>query len=1364
MKKSISIFSLVLLLFSIFTPAFTYANTWENQEIKPDAENSDLPVSWSEDIQKDTTVGEDTNNDWQASTIATDDKWDSTEWVSWNETSADLEKNIEDVKLEAPILIWTSAEEDATPVQCFDFVIENWVLSQVNPTYAEWCSERVVTIPSNVTEIWDWAWFWALDEVWVEKIVVPDSVTKIWNWAFYHLSGSVNITLWTWVNWIWEQAFKWSDWVWKIFNWNINLSNFSFVWTGAFSWAIINDLNITFADNAEIHQQAFQNTTIKNVNFYNASLIGYLSFQNSKIWKLNIQWNDDWAVIDNLAFEWAEINEIELWNVSRVVRLAFHYVNWVNELVLTWKDEWVDFEEQAFRWVLFNDDANITLSNVRYVNKQAFDKEWSQNIRNINKLTIKWTWDDSLLGYLSFQGFSIKSIDIDWIKKVGELAFENLKNVESINITWVNNWTTIDKNAFQYFTTSGRADIKLYNIDNIYSWAFYNYQQPPQINTLDIKFVWEHWYIDQQAFWNASIRNISIDNIEKVWWLAFQYINGVNTLNITWTNNWFIIENNAFEWTKISNINLNNVSKIGSWSFLRMLGDIESLNIVWNENWVVIEESAFQQSWPYNKIKNINIDNVKRIWKTAFQMTNTEYLKINWYGDWLDIEESAFQESWPRNPINYIEINNVKSIWLFAFQWVQNVNQLIINWFWDWVVISRSSFEDSIINKIQIDNLKQMDEYAFIRVQNVDELKIVWNENWASITWQAFQNAWINWVVYLYDVKNVWKWAFLDSTLTGLNLYWSKNGCEIQTWAFQNAGRLKEVLLWTWVTNIWELAFFTDTWVNNDRVWTLETVIISWADAWTVIQSKAFSNNKIKNLILWPNLTIWDEVFVRNANSDNLEVYLWYDNITFWDFALTYELDRPITFVTDIETSRFDDRSTEFYKAWINLIQWRRINFVNEWTLEKSIVIKQNDKYVLPEGLLKLWYELLWWTEEWNDEVFDFDSNVVTENKIFNAKWRSLQDKSTETSNNVSYLKTTEVTIDGSEIKDANINDTSYIELVSSNNLPNEIFTDSSKTAVKETEIKASANSELEYQWWVEVYLELTVTNNKERLPWTAKFSVPIAVKVPVSADKDVVRIKVKHEWGQFGYDGLTLNPENSCIAWEPVNDKYAGEAVKVMINNWEKYATIYTCSASTFVAYTEKWIVYPSAWGWRSINTKSNTQDQEHNSADINEQKENKASTTTSGNTVTVEGNIKKYGNIKLTRWEVAVMTNILLNVFPQLVEWKQELDDVENACSNYADEQKFTKDEKKAIARLCKLSIMWIHADDNRPLEEFLVNNNTTNDEFSKVINRSISTYNEKDLSTVKDALKKLENNEDDVVFWTLYDMFMSIKNVLN
>jgi hypothetical protein len=46
-------------------------------------------------------------------------------------------------------------------------------------------------------------------------------------------------------------------------------------------------------------------------------------------------------------------------------------------------------------------------------------------------------------------------------------------------------------------------------------------------------------------------------------------------------------------------------------------------------------------------------------------------------------------------------------------------------------------------------------------------------------------------------------------------------------------------------------------------------------------------------------------------------------------------------------------------------------------------------------------------------------------------------------------------------------------------------------------------------------------------------------------------------------------------------------------------------------------------------------------------------------------------------------------------------------------------------------------------------MVNQDTTNDEFSKVINRSISTYTEKDFSVVKEALKKLEDNEENVEF---------------
>ena len=126
--------------------------------------------------------------------------------------------------------------------------------------------------------------------------------------------------------------------------------------------------------------------------------------------------------------------------------------------------------------------------------------------------------------------------------------------------------------------------------------------------------------------------------------------------------------------------------------------------------------------------------------------------------------------------------------------------------------------------------------------------------------------------------------------------------------------------------------------------------------------------------------------------------------------------------------------------------------------------------------------------------------------------------------------------------------------------------------------------------------------------------------------------------------------------------------------------------------------------------------------------------------------------------------MTNILLEVYPQLTEGKTKLNEVNTACSNYADEQDFTKDEKKAITRLCRLSIMWIHSENNEPLNEFLVKEKASNWEFATIMDRVVSNYNEKDLSVIKDALKKLEWDDENVVFWTVYDVFMNIKSIFN
>ena len=198
---------------------------------------------------------------------------------------------------------------------------------------------------------------------------------------------------------------------------------------------------------------------------------------------------------------------------------------------------------------------------------------------------------------------------------------------------------------------------------------------------------------------------------------------------------------------------------------------------------------------------------------------------------------------------------------------------------------------------------------------------------------------------------------------------------------------------------------------------------------------------------------------------------------------------------------------------------------------------------------------------------------------------------------------------------------------------------------------------------------------------------------------------------------------------------------------------------------YEAIWLA-PASWGWRTITpTKQETKvtEQEHNSADLEKIEVEEVKSTQTTTSPTIKEQVKKVEWKSLTRWEIAVMTNILLDVYPQLTE-NRTLNEVSEACENFADEQNFTKDEKKAITRLCKLSIMWIHRDNNEPLDEFMVRQYTTNWEFATVMDRVVANYTEKDLSLVKDALKKLENDEENVVFWTVYDVFMSIKNIFN
>ena len=520
-------------------------------------------------------------------------------------------------------------------------------------------------------------------------------------------------------------------------------------------------------------------------------------------------------------------------------------------------------------------------------------------------------------------------------------------------------------------------------------------------------------------------------------------------------------------------------------------------------------------------------------------------------------------------------------------------------------------------------------------------------------------------------------------------------------------------------------------------------------------------NSMFKNNESLQKIEVWENFSTANV-TNSTDMFKGAENLV-WEKWTPYNENK-----INKEYARIDAEWTPWY---FSEKVYTIVYDTDWWTLNwEETTYKKSNKYILPIPT-KTWNEFIWWYEIWTDNQYTYLWDDIKWDKELMAYWKSLEEKVEETTTeNVVYTNTTTVTV-WDEATEEVLSWSLTLSLKTKEVEDNEVKKEEDTTKVQESEIKVTSDKTVEFEWWLEVYLEKTENAETEKLTWTIKFSAPVAVKIPISSDTEYVKVQVKHWEEDFGFKWLTLNPVNECNSWEAVNDKYNWEDVLVTWST-QKYATIYTCSASTFVAYTENnkpveniTTSSAAAWGWRTIATKQETKitEQEHNSADTVEPEVTQTSNQ-SANTSVIKGQVKKIEWRALTRWEVAIMTNILLEVYPQLVEWKQELDDVTNACSNYADEQNFTKDEKKAITRLCKLSIMWIHNDTNEPLEEFLVNNKTTNDEFSKVINRSVETYNEKDLTTIKDALKKLEWDEENVVFGTVYDMFMGIKNIFS
>ncbi len=1305
-------------------------------------------------------------------------------------------------------------------------VIENWVFNSTEQLTEVKFSDSLRKIGDNAfqksaaemvinSENIQYVWPWAFTDSNLKYINLKN-LTSISQWAFAwsKLSGvEFNDKLTT----IEDMAFQnlKSETL-----GNVTLKNIQHIWQQAFLWTKMWDVNINWTDDSDIALLAFKWAHMSWLNISNIKNIGQQSFEQAAMSGLVITWSDD-SKISMMAFSnlQSTLSKIKITNVSEIGQQSFQNLWRVGDIEITGPISWTVIGNQAFTnaksW-------NTILTNVAKVEQQAF-----QNNSIWWYLGIQWTWSESLLDARSFWESSIWNISINNISTLWDDVFTNVSWVHTVFVNWWWPATSIWPRAFYNLSFTGEDwKVELNNVKTLWDQSFYNVKN---LNTVVITGANDWITIEPRAFQNGEFVSLKLTNGKEVKHQAFFNISGLELADVNWYEGWAIIWDQVFEASpkapiegKETVINIwDKVTYIWVWAFQD--SKATSINIEW-ATWnnscetdsskncgTAVEERALQ--WT-TSLKNATFWTwVTKVWDHQFVGSTVETVVIEWsekYG--TTIGKNAFQATqrqadglgtvksvtlweWVTELGEYAFMNTriteitipstVDVIPEYSFVWVKTLTGVTISEgvevIWKWAFVGTS------LKSVYIggsEEWTQIQENAFLNIKTLNSLEIDW------------------WVSY------IGKQAFQWTAITDVNIKGSKNWCTIDNWAFRNADSIQTIHLWTWVTNVEKQAF--------ELLDNVTSIIIDWAPEWTVIWEQAFHHaNNLQSVqlgsvsridfqafaIAWKlssiNITgpaapadgtvIWDQAFLWNAltsltlgnikeiwnaafaKTTNKDAYTVISETLalMWENAFSYTDSVNVVIEADI-SSLTEAQIAELKAKKVNVIQGYRINFMNEWNLYYSALFAKWSDYVLPYTPYKTWYELEWWTEDWVDSLFHFDGNKINSNKTFTAKWKSIQEKVAETNKeeSVVFLKHTNVTIYGAA-ENVNIEDsTDTIQLKSNNDVKqSSIFVDTGWNSTINQELDVDVSKTVEYQGWVEVYFEVKKDNKTEVVNETAKFSVPIAVKVPVSnANAEYVKVKVKHEGDEnYGYKWLTLNSENYCEMWEAVEDRYNWEGVKVVNNNGERYATIYTCSASTFVAYTEDSIVIPtpSAWGGRTIVSTPTTTEKEHNSADINEQTENTKTNEKTTNQIELN---EKLLSMKLTRWEVAVMTNILLDVFPQLVEGKQELNDVENACSNYADAQKFTKSEKKAITRLCKLSIMGIHAETKKPLDEFLVKQLAKNNEFATVINRSILSYNEKDLTVVKDALKKLENNEDAVEFGTLYNVFMSVKNLLN
>jgi len=338
-------------------------------------------------------------------------------------------------------------------------------------------------------------------------------------------------------------------------------------------------------------------------------------------------------------------------------------------------------------------------------------------------------------------------------------------------------------------------------------------------------------------------------------------------------------------------------------------------------------------------------------------------------------------------------------------------------------------------------------------------------------------------------------------------------------------------------------------------------------------------------------------------------------------------------------------------------------------------------------------------------------------------------------------------------------------------------------------------------QWVIDIQLiYLDADWNPSNL-WKVNFNQPVAIKIPVKWTNPV-KVRVKHTWEtSYGTGWLTLDPNATCNTtdWTVVEADKAYTGWDISVSN--NMVIIYTCSASSFVAFTEAPKPEPStnrsSWGGGSSRSKATTETNTWSVAtwatewtevtnpeeNTNEEEANKPMTEWEAIAIFWDEQIAAYkwalenGITTMKTVEEARLDQPLTRaeLAKMMVVYMEKVLDTDVARTNvaveYKDVDKLLWDLYNYIQYAYNYKIMWINAD-GTPIEYFNPNGIVTRWEYATVFSRVLfgSRFNKEwadfytnHLEALKAAwiLKDTTPTMQEIRWWVMLMMYRSSQN---